>query len=329
MLIRCYSARMKGPLAAFAAALAIALPAAAERRPISELTPLATIHLGKTADWVTITGNAVWIGTTGPNAVVQIDARTNALGATVLLPGEPCAGLAVGFGSLWVPVCTSPNELVRVDLRTRAVAQFRDDGPADREGGVTASTDSVWLVIDKRGTLARIDPRSGKIRQKVRLPAGSYNPLYADGQVFVTHAQGAEVTVIDASSGAILATVPTGPKPRFLAAGSGAVWTVNQGDGTLTRIDSHTHDVRSTTALNTPGKGGDIKFGGGLVWTTFDKVPLSIIDAATGKLDCQWSGAGGDSLDIGQGALWLTDYDAGTVSRYDLADVLRHCRNSP
>ncbi|HWW20947.1 MAG TPA: PQQ-binding-like beta-propeller repeat protein [Steroidobacteraceae bacterium] len=316
---------MKTGITALAVILAALSPAQAARRPVSELTQLATLRLGKTADWVAIANNAVWVGATGPNAVVQIDPRNNSLGATVLLPGEPCAGLAVGFGSLWVPLCATPNELVRVDLRTHAITQFTHVGPADREGGVTVSTDSVWLILDRRGTLARIDPQSGRIRQKIRVPPGSYNPLYGDGQIFVTHADGAEVTAVDANSGAILANIPTGPKPHFLTTSPGAVWSLNQGDGTLTRIDSHTHDVRSTTALHTPGHGGDIKFGEGKIWSTLESVPLSIVNATSGELECQWSGPGGDSLDIGHGSLWLTNYEAGTISRYDLTTVLKAC----
>src|SRR5580700_5498571 len=170
---------MKTAFTAIAAMLAIAPSAQAQaaqaaRRPVAELMPLATLRLGKTADWVAIADDAVWVGATGPNAVVQIDPRKNSLGATILLPGEPCAGLAVGFGSLWVPLCAKPNELVRVDLHTHAITQFTTVGPADREGGVTTSSDSVWLMLDKKGTLARIDPQSGRIRQKVHLPAGSY-----------------------------------------------------------------------------------------------------------------------------------------------------------
>src|SRR4051812_17783436 len=63
-------------------------------RPMSELQPIATIHLGKTADWVAITAEAVWVGSTGPDSVHRIDPKTNELVATVKLPGEPCAGLA-------------------------------------------------------------------------------------------------------------------------------------------------------------------------------------------------------------------------------------------
>src|SRR5438128_2003709 len=62
-------------------------------RRIEDLVPTATIHVGKTADWVAITEDAVWVGSTGPNAVSQIDPRTNTLVATVHVPGEPCAGL--------------------------------------------------------------------------------------------------------------------------------------------------------------------------------------------------------------------------------------------
>jgi virginiamycin B lyase len=317
---------------ALGAALAFGAAAAADAptsRSIAELVPIAVIPLGTTADWVAITEDAVWVGTTGPNAVQQIDPRTNARVATVPLPGNPCAGLAVGFGSLWVPLCAEPNALARVDLRTRAVTVLPGLGPAAKEGGVTTSPDSVWLVVDDRASLARIDPASGRVRQTIPVPRGSYNPLYSDGQVWVTRADGAEVTVVDAGSGAVLATARSGPNPRFLTAGAGAVWTLNQGDGSLTRIDARTRAATKTIALRTPGHGGDIAFGAGMVWTTMDQVPLSVVDAATGAVLCQWTGPGGDSLGIGHGGIWLTDYHAGTVSRLGLDDSLARCRSTP
>jgi len=295
-------------------------------RSIAELTPTVTIHVGKTADWVAISDDAVWVGSTGPNAVSQIDPRANKLMATVRLPGDPCAGLAVGFGGLWVPLCAKPNALVRVDLRTRAVTKVPAIGPADREGGITTSPDSVWLIVDRQASLARIDPNSATIRQTIRVPPGSYNPLYSAGQVWVTRADGEEVTVVNAETGELSATVQSGPKPRFLTAGGGAVWTLNQGDGTLTRIDVQTRRATQTTALGTPGHGGDISFGGGMVWTSMDKVPLTMVDGATGILLCQWAGPGGDALGIADGAIWLTNYKAGTISRIELRDAVRRCK---
>jgi virginiamycin B lyase len=297
---------------------------AAEPRSIAELKPVATIQLGKTADWIAITAVAVWVGSTGPNAVNRIDPKTNTLAESVKLPGEPCAGLSVGSGSLWVPMCTTPPSLGKVNLKTGKLVSTYAVGPAAAEGGIAYGASSVWLVVNKSGDLARIEPRKGRILRTYHVPAGSYNPTFNEGTIWVSHAEGADLTGIDAMTGEITATVATGPNPRFLTTGAGAVWTLNQGDGTVTRVDLLTRRV-GTIELGTPGHGGDITFRGGLVWTTMPTMPLSVIDASAGKLMCQWSGPGGDSVGIGHGAIWLTDYHAGSISRIPLEDALAHC----
>src|SRR5262249_5472322 len=95
---------------------------AALSRPIAELKPTAVIRLGATADWVVVTPEAVWVGSTGPNAVHRIDPKTNRLIATVELPGEPCAGLAVGFRSVWVPLCANTSLLAKVDAERNVLS---------------------------------------------------------------------------------------------------------------------------------------------------------------------------------------------------------------
>lgn len=42
----------------------------------------------------------------------------------------------------------------------------------------------------------------------------------------------------DPASDTIVATVAVGPQPRFLTAGGNSVWTLNQGDGSITRVDT-------------------------------------------------------------------------------------------
>jgi streptogramin lyase len=318
------------------AALLIALaatPAAAEptppgpaahevlRRPFAELKPTAKLRVGATADWVVVDGDAVWVGSTHPNAVHRIDARTAHRVATVELPGEPCAGLALGFGSLWVPLCASPNALARVDLASNRLTAVLHPGPAAAEGGITTGGDSVWLVT-AAGTLSRIDPSSNAARQSIQLPAGSFNARYYEGIVWVTRAGGAEVTAVDAASGATLASITTGPGPRFLSAGDGSVWTLNQGDGSLTRIDVATRQVSARLALGTPGHGGDIGVGSGFVFTTMAGTPLTATRAATASVERQWLGRGGDSLAVAPDAVWLTDYHRGTIARYPLDRLL-------
>jgi hypothetical protein len=58
------------------------------------------------------------------------------------------------------------------------------------------------------------------------------------------------------------------------------------------------------------------------------KVPLSIVDATKSVVLCQWKGEGGDSIGYGFGAIWLTNYHAGTVSRIELSDLAAECRTA-
>lgn len=46
-------------------------------------------------------------------------------------------------------------------------------------------------------------------------------------------------------------------------------------------------------------------------------------------MPCQWTGPGRDSLGIGHDAIWLTNYDAGTISRFEVRDTLRFCKGHP
>jgi virginiamycin B lyase len=133
------------------------------------------------------------------------------------------------------------------------------------------------------------------------------------------------VSSVDAASGLVVARVPTRLHPRFLTAGNGAIWTLNQGDGSLSRIDTSGGTPAQTISLGTPGPGGDITFGAGRIWTTFSKVPLSIVDASVPALLCQWAGPGGDSIGFDHEDIWLTNYKAGTISRIALADIPSDC----
>jgi streptogramin lyase len=218
--------------------------------------------------------------------------------------------------------------LAKVDLKTRALVRVFDVGPAAAEAGIAVGAGSVWMITDKRGSLARIDPVSGSILQTVHVPPGSYNPHFSQGLIWVTHFEGAGVTSVDADTGKVLAHRATGRHPRFLTAGAGAIWTLNQASGSITRIDIAGQQPTLTVPLQTPGVGGDITYAEGRVWSTAmpSKIPLSIVDATKSVLLCQWRGDGGDSIGYGFGAIWLTNYSVGTVSRIALSDLPEECR---
>lgn len=289
--------------------------------PFASLRASATFGIGATADWVLATREAVWVAGTNPQAVFRIDPKINGMDATVIIPGEACSGMAAGFGSVWVPICGKNAGLIRIDAEKKTIIATLPIAPAAPEGGIAASEDSVWMVTDRNGTLARIDPSTNKLKQEIAIPAGSYNPVFSNGVVWVSGFESNVVTAVDAATGKILKSVRVGPKPRFLTAGGGSIWTLNQGDGSVSRIDEKTRKVVATIQVGIPGAGGDIDYGSGAVWPTVFGVPLTRIDAETNKVVRQWVGDGGDSLRCGFGSIWIADYKKGTVSRIRMEDV--------
>jgi virginiamycin B lyase len=289
--------------------------------PYSSIKPSVTIKIGGTADWVLVTEDAVWVASTQPFAILRIDPATNKIVARIRIPGEACSGLASGFGSIWTPICGKRPALVRIDAEKNAISKILPVGPAGPEGGIATSDDSVWMVSDKNGTLVRVEPSTNSIRQRILIRLGSFNPVYSGGVVWISGIESNVLTTpVDASSGKVMDSIPVGLKPRFLTAGGGSIWTLNQGDGTVSRVDEKSKQV-TTIQVGIPGTGGDIDYQADSLWLSVFDVPLTRIDAATNQVAKQWIGKGGDSLRVGFDALWITDYKNGLLSRIPIDEV--------
>jgi virginiamycin B lyase len=115
----------------------------------------------------------------------------------------------------------------------------------------------------------------------------------------------------------VVATIPVGPAPRFLAWGAGALWVLNQGDGSVTRVAPETNQAVGTIPVGVPGTGGDIAFGEGAVWVSAAGVPLSRIDPVTNRVVAQFRGAGGDAARVGHGSIWLSNHALEQVWRIE------------
>jgi virginiamycin B lyase len=285
------------------------------QRPLSALQLAATFQLDGKPDWLAISDNDVWVSNGPLKSVHRITASRNAIAAKIEFTAEPCSGLVFAFDTLWIPLCADQPALARVRPSNNKIVTTLPFGPADDEGGITASEDSIWLASGKGGTLLRIDPATNSIRQRISVPPGSANPLYAEGLIWITGNQTDVLTPVDARTGEILPAIPVGPQPRFLTTGAGSIWTLNQGDGTITRVDIRTRRVTSTIAAGIPGHGGEITFGAGYVWATLIDVPLTQISPVTNTVVHQWTGSGGDAVRFGHDSLWLTHLHGGRLWR--------------
>ncbi len=285
------------------------------QHPMSELHAITKFSIPGSPDWVAI-GDSVWISNNPKNNISQLDAATNKVSAVIAVAKTPCSGLAIAFGSVWVPIC-SDGSVQRVDAKSQKIVGSIPTGVANTEGGITAGEGSVWMPSDATGILSRIDPATNKVISKIPIPAGSFTAAFDGGAVWVTSTKNNLLTRVDAKSEKVVAKIPVGPTPRFLAAGLGSIWTLNQGDGSVSRIDPATNKVSATIEVGVPGPGGDIAVGEGAVWVSANGKPLSKIDPATNRVVTQYVGKGGDALRVGLGSLWLSNHEFHEVWRID------------
>jgi len=305
------------PAAAPAKAAGVSLPGV--KIPMSRLKAETSFEVPGNPDWMAI-GDAFWISNSPKGTVTRIDPKANTVADTIATGKSPCSGLAIGFGSLWVPNCGDKDggkNIVRLDLVTGKITATLPIPVAHDEGAIAVGAGSVWVLTDRKGTLARIDPDTNKIVAEIYVAEGSYCAAFGEGAVWVTSTTKNVLTRVDPQTNLVVESIAVGKAPRFLAVGEGSIWVLNQTDGTISRVDAKTNKVTATIEAGLSGQGGDIAVGEGSVWVTLFNFPITRIDPASNKVVQQFTGDGGDAIRVGFGSVWLTDLRRGKVFRFD------------
>jgi YVTN family beta-propeller protein len=175
-----------------------------------------------------------------PNSVVVIDPERNAVADVIRVGAEP-GPIAVGGGSVWV-ANVAEQTISRIEAATREVVATIGIGV--EPSGLYLASDSLWIAAGRSGALLRVDTSSNRVaaRFPVHQAIGPLPEGYDTGPTAVTGvagsiwlAHGEEVSRIDPSTGAVLATVPAGGNwSGAITAGLGAVW-VAENDALHTR----------------------------------------------------------------------------------------------
>jgi DNA-binding beta-propeller fold protein YncE len=130
---------------------------------------------------------------------------------------------------------------------------------------VAASTDALWVTSDAASRLARVNPHNNELVEEIVV----------------------------------------GSRPRRLAVGEGAVWTLN-GDGTVSRVDPATSKVAATIKVGRETTGGDIAAGAGSVWVSVPGTPIVRIDPRTNRAVQAFTGDGGGAILVAHGSVWVS-----------------------
>ena len=107
-----------------------------------------------------------------------------------------------------------------------------------------------------------------------------------------------------------------GVTTRFLAVGENGIWTLNQVDGTVSRIDPYTNKLIATIDAKVIGSGGDIAAGAGKIWVRGNKTAFLVtIDPKTNVVRDRYgplSGSGAVRV-TADSNVWISAHDINTI----------------
>ena len=251
------------------------------------------------------------------NSLVRIDPRTNRIARVVRVGREP-ADVAIGAGSVWV-----------VNFRDRTVARVDGSATVQTIGGVpfadhlAVDGSDVWVSSFDRGSVSRIDSRTGEVASSLGVPTKHAEGLaVGGGYLWISNpsdvrAQGLEtVSRVDLRSGRVVSRIRVGKTPIFTTFGYGSAWVANYDGDTVSVVRPGSRAAETIDACDGPL---GIATGFRAVWVVcyWDR-QLVRIDPRTREVVAQIPiDVGPLDVSAGAGAVWVTNRDSRTVLRID------------
>lgn len=295
----------------------------------TEETPASrtrTIDVGGFPNAVAVGAGSVWVVRDG-RRLLRLDPETSSvvarIGAGDELGSERPCSVATGQGAVWVT--TVSGSVARISPRTNRLSRLI---PVDDAACVAVARSGVWVTSPNRGVISRIDPATNEVVAEITVGAFPQGVAVGFGSVWVASSDppngvNGSVSRIDPRTNQVAFAIPLSNLPEYLAVGEGAVWASGN-DGTVRLIEPSTNQVIDPPARIADGGRTSLAVGGGSVWAT-------VIEQGSGspgsvfRIDPDTSDVAGAPIPVGEaplglaygaGALWVTNYDDGTVTAY-------------
>jgi streptogramin lyase len=172
---------------------------------------------------------SVWAVDNQGGRVIRVDPKTQ--GTQKISVAEDPNGIAVGPGSsgsssgLWVTSGLSQS-LSRIEVEGAKTHVTKFDVGVDLKD-VTLDDRAVWAVSDQSDLLLMIDPSTGRVEKRIKVPDNPVAVTEAGGDVWVASYGARTLSGIDPKTGRIVQRVPLKASPADLATDStGKVWVV-------------------------------------------------------------------------------------------------------
>jgi len=196
--------------------------------------------------------------------------------------------------------CSSPNQLVVVsstrlianchgsgnvqiyDVTTPAIAGTVTTGGGPR--GMSTSGGLVFVPNSNVDTMTIVDAAATPPVAVRTVNVGDQPEFtaYLDGKIYAANFAGNSVSIVDSSTGTIVATPAVGNNPQGIASCSGNVYTSNRWTGNTSVISPTTNTVINTLSLSTVGAITHVMGVNGnyAYFLNFDRSSVSVVDCA-------------------------------------------------
>ena len=275
---------------------------------------------------------------------VYREARRRLLDELGLEPGRELAQLERGI--LAQDPLLGPSGVGDRRARARIAVRGRRSGVAIAAAGAIMLAGLIALAATLAGSgavavrvaansVAAIDARSNRVTAAVPVGARPGAVAVGSGSLWVANLDDQTISRIDPRSLQTLRTIPVAGPPTGIATSAGRVWVVESNRDTALRPDTSSIAVRRVdpefnargpavkVGNVVPSGPGALTTQGNSVWVAPSTGPLTRLNAASGavaqQLDPNASPAG---IAAGEGALWISDNEAGNVVRVDPTGLL-------
>jgi streptogramin lyase len=265
---------------------------------------LAEIPIGGSPCAVAEAGG-IWITAFDGNELDRIDAQTNEVTDIYPMPESPCGMTEVG-GNLWVQ---AGNAVVIFDpVRGRELHRIRGGYFA-----ITPTPAGVWGVA-AQDAVVRLDPKSGKILARVKVPGPIGGLAVAPDGIWTTSGRD-QLVRIDPRTRSIAQRVPVENfEPEGLAVHDGVLWVSSSFGGDVLRIDARSGKIEGRIPVS------DSLFGGIVIgdnyWVADSDNNLYRLDGRTGEIVDRFEQIGFGPFPA-DGNLWTVDFLAESAYRLD------------
>jgi DNA-binding SARP family transcriptional activator/ABC-type branched-subunit amino acid transport system substrate-binding protein/DNA-binding beta-propeller fold protein YncE len=272
---------------------------------------------------IALAGDGLWVGSDRSRTLSRIDTSTRAV-SQVVAPGSFPTDLAIGDGGTWVldgvgarllkvsPGYGSIARRITLD-RARAESYLPEDRSVlDNPWSLAVGLGGVW-VTDGSSRLARVDPATGRLKERIDVGQRLNGVAVGEGAVWTIGGRAAAVSRLDSETGRVTDRIPIVSRPRraspypiAIEAKGGSVWVLDANVARVTRIDARERGVTATIPIGVDRRPLRLGVGSGAAWVANGDGTLSRIDADTNAVRTTAVGQGLLDVAVGRGGIWVT-----------------------